>query len=459
MENSEWESNGAFTMMSPGYPPWQNMLPISRLQQLSLEVNHSDGENWRPLQGIHPVFFQTVPVLNSPILNFTSSHKQNEDENGQINQPFVLLREPHDNHKPTSVNIQNNIDDQCQLLPTKLSIPKPDPPLNEKPGEATQSSKEAIQDKKQPLTRKRSSSWPKHTHSNKKKFVDIPDDKTTNGYENLEMDVANILVSDIPIAVVGSNASKDNTVILPKEYSESEFIKQHSSESAADIDSDGSSQSEKENCLNKQGKSGTVEFTCQQCAVTFKSTEALISHTASHAANNFTFTCNVCAQVFRSTTGLQKHVEFNVDDEHQYHCSFCFQPFGNKESLEEHIINAHMSKRPHKCIYCPKAFRDPGSLQKHIRVHTGEKPFQCQACSKSFAEYSSLRKHFRVHTGEQPYKCKFCPKAFSISGNLQRHVLIHTGERPYKCSDCSKAFNNPSHLRRHVKNLHSKLEN
>lgn len=458
LENNEWKSNGTFTMIPSSYSPWQNILPISRLQQLSLETNHTSSEKWTSLLGIHPaIFFQT---MSSPFLNFKS----------------------HGNSKPASVHIPNNVDKtdaQCQLVSsTRKYIDSPEKSiqtsdtLNEKLREETESLKPksskyekqnmknngTVQERKESLIRKRLSSCQNDTQSNKKKFVKLPNDKTTKDYENLEMDVANILVSDIPIAVVGSNTSKDNNIIISTLDSEHEF-EHHSSDNNADIDSDGSTQSEKENCLNKQGKPATVEFTCQQCAVTFKSTEALISHTASHAANNFTFICNVCSQVFRSTTGLQKHVEFHADDEHQYHCSFCFQPFGDKEGLEEHIINLHMSKRPHKCTYCPKAFRDPGSLQKHIRVHTGEKPFQCQVCSKSFAEYSSLRKHFRVHTGEQPYKCKFCPKAFSISGNLQRHILIHTGERPYKCSSCSKAFNNPSHLRRHVKNLHSKLEN
>jgi uncharacterized Zn-finger protein len=134
---------------------------------------------------------------------------------------------------------------------------------------------------------------------------------------------------------------------------------------------------EKENYSKNTVSPNKVVFTCEQCMVTFESTEDLISHTASHKSSNFTFKCNVCTQVFRSTNGLQKHIEFHADHRNSFQCSFCFKPFSDRDGLEEHIIESHMSKRPHKCSYCPKAFRDPGSLQKHIRIHTGERPYKC----------------------------------------------------------------------------------
>lgn len=473
--NNEWKISRGYIMTPCSYPPWQTMLPIARLQQLSLETKQQQiGEKWRSLPGIHTANFPTVPISNSPLAGFTfpsiSKHVKGDITN-YSNQPLILPRESLSNDKPAAEkstgseqhheHATKNVDSGKPKARTAVS---PKLRLREILSQRQQSSiceekkidanaNYKLQERIDSLsTRKRSTSWPSDTQLNKKKFIDrFQNDNFSQSYENLEMDVANILISDIPIPVVSLNTLKDSTSLSPGTE-----LDMHSGDTA---DSDGSSQSEKENCSNSKGNQGIVVFTCQQCEITFDSTEDLISHTASHTSNNFIVTCNVCSQVFRSTSGLQKHVEFHADDEHQHHCSFCFQPFIDKDGLEEHVINSHMSKRPHKCTYCPKAFRDPGSLQKHIRVHTGEKPFQCEACNKSFAEYSSLRKHFRVHTGEQPYKCKFCPKAFSISGNLQRHILIHTGERPYKCSDCSKAFNNPSHLRRHIKNLHSKLEN
>ena len=146
----------------------------------------------------------------------------------------------------------------------------------------------------------------------------------------------------------------------------------------ADSDTSLHLENEKENYSKNLTGLNKVVFTCQQCVVSFDSTQDLLSHTASHANTNFTLKCNVCTQVFRSTNGLQKHIEFHVDHRNNFQCSFCFKPFPDRDSLEEHIIGSHMSKRPHKCSYCPKAFRDPGSLQKHVRIHTGERPYKCK---------------------------------------------------------------------------------
>lgn len=182
-------------------------------------------------------------------------------------------------------------------------------------------------------------------------------------------------------------------------------------------------ENEKENYSKNLTGLNKVVFTCQQCVVSFESTQDLISHTASHANTNFTLKCNVCTQVFRSTNGLQKHIEFHADHRNHFQCSFCFKPFPDRDSLEEHIIGSHMSKRPHKCSYCPKAFRDPGSLQKHVRIHTGERPYKCKGEVNHYLNKHTifivppLMKTLDPSVETLARKCDLCRRVIT-SGNL-----------------------------------------
>ena len=383
-----------------------------------------------------------------------------------------LIQNPGVQQNATSVTTQSNLRvNLTERLPKKGS-------------HVTNSEVTTTQENQRFLfTRKRSSSWSIGSDLSRKRAKDGSlDDQIVETYENLEMDVANILISDIPFPVVSSSlcegsrsslkrggayvsngqlggscgeheevgepdearAPSMGTRGMPEVNKESEMPllrlgeretneqvkmfqvekemgetvsraesslgsegssgtvgevsrlpmgsgetpkcggsnqvsdhEKHSSDGGTDSDGPQQFENEKENCAKNLVNPNKVVFTCEQCVVTFETTEDLISHTANHTSNNFAFKCNVCTQVFRSTNGLQKHVEFHADHRNNFRCSFCFKPFPDRDSLEEHIIASHMSKRPHKCSYCPKAFRDPGSLQKHIRIHTGERPYKC----------------------------------------------------------------------------------
>ncbi|XP_063308671.1 zinc finger E-box-binding homeobox 1 isoform X1 [Pelobates fuscus] len=74
------------------------------------------------------------------------------------------------------------------------------------------------------------------------------------------------------------------------------------------------------------------------------------------------------------------------------------------------------------CDLCDKIFQKSSSLLRHKYEHTGKRPHECGICAKAFKHKHHLIEHMRLHSGEKPYQCDKCGKRFSHSGSYSQHM-------------------------------------
>ncbi|XP_053322503.1 zinc finger E-box-binding homeobox 1 isoform X2 [Spea bombifrons] len=74
------------------------------------------------------------------------------------------------------------------------------------------------------------------------------------------------------------------------------------------------------------------------------------------------------------------------------------------------------------CDLCDKIFQKSSSLLRHKYEHTGKRPHECGICTKAFKHKHHLIEHMRLHSGEKPYQCDKCGKRFSHSGSYSQHM-------------------------------------
>ena len=273
----EWRSGRHFPVFSSGYQlPVNTLIPIAGLKQLSLG---KIGNNWTNVQGIYSSGIPVAPLLrpntpysrriiasskNPAISNSTikQSHQTVQVNQPTLNVPQLLtttLSHAEAIHKvSTAINqrqeqcitsnskdeykakagqvntktlesysgnymIQNLVAKPCEDISYELPLNSSANLTELSPYKETPTIQSA---KEQNLlqTRKRSSSWPPGSGLSKKKPKDglNKDDQIIEDYRNLEMDVARILISDIPFPVV-SQGGKASEVEKPFVRSSGDF--------------------------------------------------------------------------------------------------------------------------------------------------------------------------------------------------------------------------------------------
>ena len=256
---NEWKGGRHYPIFPSSYHhlPVQNLLPIVGLKKLSL----GETENkWANLNGVYSPQIPMVPIFSPPHVTITSVKPPMPmpvaEQSQRTTQMSMVSTANIPQFIPTANQITKSTAGQGQLMPpsnvpdfrprdTQISAKttegyhqtvlqnfggymiqnlagKPNNTINPKPpsnssvnlielspykGNSTNNSEikttQATQRELLP-TRKRSSSWPSGSGLSKKKPKDglTKDDQIIEEYKNLEMDVARILISDIPFPVV-----------------------------------------------------------------------------------------------------------------------------------------------------------------------------------------------------------------------------------------------------------------
>ncbi|XP_028396267.1 zinc finger protein 773-like [Dendronephthya gigantea] len=205
-QSNEWKDAGRYPAVFPsGYHlPIQNLLPITSLKQLTL----GKPDNSWPFQ--NEVYSPQIPVLPvfSPFGVALASSKPRHTTSSIL----PNRRNPH--QRLVSSNAQG-LGASVTKTTTKIAEVQ-DRQVTRVPASSNASEVIPIQrisKRRFPHTipsRKRSSSWPSGSGITEKKPKDglAKDDQIIEEYENMEMDVARILISDIPFPVVSVSVSE-----------------------------------------------------------------------------------------------------------------------------------------------------------------------------------------------------------------------------------------------------------
>ncbi|KAJ8332595.1 hypothetical protein SKAU_G00423840 [Synaphobranchus kaupii] len=83
------------------------------------------------------------------------------------------------------------------------------------------------------------------------------------------------------------------------------------------------------------------------------------------------------------------------------------------------------------CTRSRKTFLDALQLKTHEKQHGSGKRFGCSSeCGKGFTSSRGLEKHQRIQRRKKPFACSCCDKSFSNRQALQEHESVHTGQKP-----------------------------
>lgn len=196
--------------------------------------------------------------------------------------------------------------------------------------------------------------------------------------------------------------------------------------------------------------------TCRHCCKTFPGRGRLVEHVRSDHPD-VEFRCELCGASFRSSTALRMHREVHATGR-SHACRFCGENFQGRLLLIVHMRKTHIRYR---CRQCGKAFVHRTSLQKHSEVHRPDKIHKCRHCDKAFANELNRTCHERrCHDDDRRPRCATCQRTFASGSSLKRHMETHLTKRDsYKCRYCARIFAGVLFLRDHerIRHTHRKI--
>lgn len=240
-------------------------------------------------------------------------------------------------------------------------------------------------------------------------------------------------------------------------------------------------------CFNKNAQF----LQCEVCEITFKTTEQVNEHRASHHPAHIA-TCEVCKNIihrdkysihlqlhresynrriekknkkvectecgkFISKSYLKRHTEMHSTDEKRFKkCTMCDKHI-RVLYLSDHIKRKHTQHKPTeeksilklKCPVCSRIFKD-STYESHVASHAlSRKKYVCEECGRECSSPSSFATHILTHKEEYKYKCQFCPYRGKHLALLKIHVRTHTKDYLYKCTTCAASFSTKSNLSAH----------
>ncbi|KAH8268018.1 hypothetical protein KR018_006365, partial [Drosophila ironensis] len=84
-----------------------------------------------------------------------------------------------------------------------------------------------------------------------------------------------------------------------------------------------------------------------------------------------------------------------------FSCSSCGRSFKKSNDLSKHLAT-HSQAKPYVCELCQRSFNRKSTLKRHLQVHESQPPvINCQVCGRAYKSKSALCRHLRIHTGER----------------------------------------------------------
>ncbi|KAG2075860.1 hypothetical protein BDR04DRAFT_1090613 [Suillus decipiens] len=166
---------------------------------------------------------------------------------------------------------------------------------------------------------------------------------------------------------------------------------------------------------------------CNQCYLSFRSTQALFAHWRDEDDHPF---CEDCDRLFLTFTGLDQHMQnaaVHRGDSEGYEYPFESDDDDDDDDDEEEEDDDEEEEEEDDdddellCVGCNQWHIDLASLYHHLAVNS--KHNWCFACSRDFATPTSLDQHLSssVHRGLD-FECPLCPKRFKTPSSIALHI-------------------------------------
>lgn len=208
-----------------------------------------------------------------------------------------------------------------------------------------------------------------------------------------------------------------------------------------------------------------VDFTCDQCTITFKTGEQLKRHIRLHniktevmsddemmfkKKDGSNLDCNVCGESFTEPLDLLAHAEIHARFQ-PFKCQLCGETFFEENKIKMHLMGRHQNElTDSSCRLCGKQCRDQRSLIKHSWEHSREKNHPCSKCAKSFHNKARLKRHIASHRNKS-VMCEVCHEEFPDGRQLMNHRHSHTKANQFPCHECGKTFGSRSSQQIHIR--------
>jgi len=257
-----------------------------------------------------------------------------------------------------------------------------------------------------------------------------------------------------------------------------------------------------------------IEIPCENCELSFKSSEALKKHKTDTGKS---FKCQKCCLQFSTLCYLRGHMNSGCLDREgvkkelqkpkvrkkSYYKSkedkifFCSTEAKDEVNIssqypEDGFVREKTPEKPEgatieeiedfNCHLCPKVFKSQNSLKFHIYNHK-HRPFTCHLCpttkivmlrSQKELDYHIERKHTKIkcdypdcdyiniktkmrehvnskHLKIRKFKCDHCDYNGTTGAHLRRHMSVHTNEKRFKCQWCDYRSNQRPNTTNHEK--------
>lgn len=198
-------------------------------------------------------------------------------------------------------------------------------------------------------------------------------------------------------------------------------------------------------------------FSCNECPLIAKSSNALLCHKYTHTKR---YSCETCDKRFSHNNILrdhqmhQKHGQYASLPEIKFTCEICKQEFASHYRWHAHQFIMHCPKKV-QCDLCGKTVINREYLRRHMFQHLKS---PCAFCDKLISKLTIKRHILYMHTETPSADCEICKKKFKSEKNLKVHVKrIHSSLELWKCNFCVKKFRMKGNLKTHLKNVHKDI--